>query len=60
MKKQIARYVRQCTTCQQVKADHQKSAGTLQSLEIPEWKWGHLPMDFAVGLPKTQARNEAI
>lgn len=25
-------------TCQQVKAEHQQSVGTLQSLPIPEWK----------------------
>lgn len=35
MKKQITRYVRQCTTCQQVMAEPRKLAGSLQSLETP-------------------------
>lgn len=32
MKKNIARYVEKCLTCQQVKAKHQKSAGELQPI----------------------------
>lgn len=60
MKKQITRYVRQCTTCQQVMAEPRKLAGSLQSLETPQWKWDHITMDFVVGLLKTQAENDAI
>ena len=40
MKRGIAQYVQTCLVCQQVKAEHQKPSGLLQSLEIPEWKWG--------------------
>ena len=39
MKKDVVRFVEKCLTCQQVKAEHQRPAGTLQPLEIPEWKW---------------------
>ena len=36
MKKDVADYVAKCLTCQQVKAEHQKPSGKLQSLPIPE------------------------
>ena len=38
MKKDVVRFVEKCLTCQQVKAEHRRPAGTLQPLEIPEWK----------------------
>jgi hypothetical protein len=38
MKREIAEYVAKCTICQQVKVEHQRSAGELQPLLIPEWK----------------------
>lgn len=38
LKRDVADYVSRCLTCQQVKAEHQKSAGLLQELEIVEWK----------------------
>jgi hypothetical protein len=44
-----------CDTCQRVKAEHQRSAGLLQPLKIPEWKWEEIGMDFIVGLPRSQA-----
>ena len=53
MKKDIAEYVAVCDVCQRVKAEHQKPAGLLQPLPIPEWKWEKLGMDFITGLPKT-------
>ena len=35
MKKEVADYVAHCLTCQQVKIEHQRPRGPLQSLEIP-------------------------
>jgi len=52
MKIGIDRYVAQCDTCRKVKAIHLKSAGVLQPLPIPAWKWDDISMDFIVGLPK--------
>ena len=36
MKREIAEFVSQCLYCQQVKAEHQRPAGLLQPLSIPE------------------------
>ena len=38
MKRHVRDFVRQCLTCQQVKAEHQKPARLLQPLEVAEWK----------------------
>ena len=53
MKKDIVEFVVKCQNCQQVKYEHQRPAGFLQRMPIPEWKWEMIPMDFVVGLPKT-------
>ena len=60
MKVDIAEWVNKCLTCQRVKAEHQKPSGLLQPLEIPEWKWEQIAMDFVVGLPLTQGKCDAI
>jgi len=60
MKVDIAKYVASCGVCQQVKAEHKKPAGLLKPLEIPEWKWEHITMDFVVGLPRSPRGNDAI
>ena len=60
MKKEIALWVNRCLTCQKVKAEHQRPSGLLQPLEIPEWKWEHITMDFVVGLPLTKGKYDAI
>ncbi|GKV48019.1 hypothetical protein SLEP1_g54860 [Rubroshorea leprosula] len=38
MKKDVAKYVSKCLTCQVVKVEHQKPGGQLQPLPILEWK----------------------
>ena len=53
MKKEITYYVAYCNVCNLVKAEHQKPAGFLQPLKVPEWKWDNISMDFTVGLPKS-------
>ncbi|WVZ97423.1 hypothetical protein U9M48_042963 [Paspalum notatum var. saurae] len=57
---QIAKYVSECDVCQRVKADHRKSAGMLQPLAVPTWKWEDVHMDFIVGLPRTQKGYDSI
>jgi hypothetical protein len=60
MKKEIAQYVARCDTCQRTKAEHQKPAGLLQPLPVPEWKWEEIGMDFVTGLTQTQKGNDSI
>ena len=60
MKREIAQFVEQCLTCQQIKAIHQKPSGLLQPLSIPEWKWECICMDFVTGLPRSPKGHEAI
>ncbi|KAJ9552981.1 hypothetical protein OSB04_017026 [Centaurea solstitialis] len=60
MKREVARYVEKCLTCLRVKAEHQRPHGKLQPLEIPEWKWEHVTMDFVTGLSATVRKHDAI
>ena len=60
MKKEVAEYVAKCLTCQRIKAEHQRPGGKLKPLEIPEWKWDQIAMDFVSGLPKTTRGHDAI
>ncbi|MBN2228639.1 MAG: DDE-type integrase/transposase/recombinase, partial [Candidatus Thorarchaeota archaeon] len=60
MKKEVAEYVAKCLICQKVKAKHQRPGGELQPLDIPEWKWDQITMDFVVGLPRTAKGHDAI
>jgi hypothetical protein len=60
MKREIAKYISECDTCQRVKASHLKAAGTLQPLPIPSWKWEDICMDFIAGLPNTSRHHDSI
>nr|GEW64431.1 putative reverse transcriptase domain-containing protein [Tanacetum cinerariifolium] len=60
MKKDIAMYVSKCFTCFKVKSKHQRPSGLLQQLEIPEWKWEGIAMDFVTKLPRTSSRHDTI
>ncbi|WVZ70977.1 hypothetical protein U9M48_019604 [Paspalum notatum var. saurae] len=46
-------YVAVCDTCRRVKAEH-------RDLQIPQWKWEEISMDFIVGLPRTQKGYNSI
>ena len=60
MKKDISYFVACCDVCNKVKAEHQKPAGLLQPLPIPQWKWDEVFMDFVTGLLRTHRCNDAI
>jgi hypothetical protein len=60
MKREIAEHVAMCYTCRRIKAEHQRPAGLLQPLQIPQWKCDEISMDFIVGLPRTRAGYDSI
>jgi hypothetical protein len=60
LKRDVAEYVAICDTYQRVKAEHQRPAGLLQPMKIPEWKWEEVGMDFITGLPRTQHGYDSI
>jgi hypothetical protein len=60
MKVDVAKYVAACGVCQRVKAEHKRPGGLLKPLEILEWKWEHITMDFVVSLPRSPKGQNAI
>ena len=60
MKQHVEDFVRQCLMCQQVKVEHKKPVRLLQPLEVTEWKWEHVTMDFMTHLPSTPRRHDAV
>ena len=53
MKREVSEFVYACLVCQKDKIEHQRPSGKLQPLEIPQWKWNTISMDFFIGLPRT-------
>jgi hypothetical protein len=60
LKRDVAANVAMCDVCQRVKAEHQRPAGLLHPLKIPEWKWEEIGMDFITGLPRTSKAYDSI
>jgi hypothetical protein len=54
MQIEIAHYVARCDTCKRVKAIYMKSAGPLQSLPIPTWKWEDIVWTLSWDYPGLQ------
>jgi hypothetical protein len=60
MKHETTRYVSECNTCQKVKANYMKPGGLLQPLNVSDWKWDDISMDFIVGLSLTAHKFNSI
>ena len=54
MNRDISKFVEECPNCQQVKAEHLKTGGLTQTIEIQTSKWEAINMDVVVGLPMTR------
>jgi hypothetical protein len=60
IKRDVTEYVALYDTCQRVETKHQRPVGLLQPLQVPEWNWEEIAMDFIVGLPRTQSGYDSI
>ena len=60
MKTDVANFVASCLVCQKAKIEHQRPGGTLEPLDIPQWKWDSIVMDFMTHLPRTTKGNDLI
>jgi hypothetical protein len=60
LKRDVAAHVAMCDVCQRVKVEHQRPARLLHPLNIPEWKWEEIGMDFITGLPRTSKGYDSI
>jgi len=60
LKQDVAQFVYACLICQKSKVEHQKPAGLLTPLDVPEWKWDSISMDFVTSFPNTPKGHDAI
>ena len=52
LKEDVKKYVQRCFKCQQNKVQHQRKAGELHPLEIPQGPWQGISIDIIGPLPK--------
>ena len=60
MKNDNVEFVVMCSNCQQVKVNHQRHGGLAQNIELPEWKWEMINMDFITCLTRSRRQHDSI
>jgi len=60
MKREVSEFVYTCLVYRKAKIEHQRPSGKLRPLEIPQWKWDNISMDFVVWLPWTPKGFDSI
>ena len=60
LKEDIKKYVQECVKCQQNKVQHQRKAGELHPLEIPEGPWQDISIDMIGPLPKSNGMDAIV
>ncbi|KAI0996998.1 hypothetical protein K3495_g11185 [Podosphaera aphanis] len=60
MRNYIARYVRNCHTCQRSKSSNHAKYGVLRPLPIAQQPWQEVSMDFVGGLPKSEGYDSIM
>jgi len=46
--------------CQKSKVEHQRQGGRLQQLDIPQWKFDSIAMNFVTHLPRSSRGHDSI
>nr|GEY60117.1 Ty3/gypsy retrotransposon protein [Tanacetum cinerariifolium] len=57
LRKDVTRFIHECTICQQTKYSRQKPYGLLQTLPIPNQVWEEISMDFITNLPHSNGKS---
>jgi len=60
LKEDVKKYVQGCVKCQQNKVQHQKKAGELHPLEIPEGPWQDISIDMIGPLPRSNEMDAIL
>ena len=60
LKEDIKKYVQGCVKCQQNKVQHQKRAGKLHPLEIPEGPWQDISINMIGPLPRSNKMDAIL
>ena len=60
MKTDVANYVASCLICQKAKIEHQRPGGMLEPMDIPQWKWDNISMDFVTHLSRSVRGHDSI
>lgn len=58
LKRDVAQFAYACLTCQKSKVEHQKPAGLLTPLDVPEWKWDSISMQNLVRHEEEMQREQ--
>ncbi len=60
LKEDVKKYVQGCFKYQQNKVQHQKKAGELHPLEIPQGPWQEISIDIIGPLPKSNRMDVIV
>lgn len=60
IRKTIARYIRNCETCQRIKPVRHAPFGYLKPLEIPQRRWESVSLDLITGLPTSSSFDAVL
>ena len=54
MRKGIFEFFTECPNCEKVKVKYQRPGGFSQNIELPNFKWEIINIDFIAGLPRSR------